>query len=78
VSVVICDDGLGFPPLILAHAGQPWNSSRFNQGGHRGLGLFIARTLLESIGGSVFFGNCDDGGAKVELRVPHIALTVEI
>lgn len=76
ISVVICDDGAGFLPLILAEAGQPWNSSRIGQEGHRGLGLFIARTLLESIGGSVYFGNSCDGGAKVELKVPQIALTV--
>ena len=46
IIVVICDDGVGFSPLVLARAGQPWNSSRIDQEGHRGLGLFIARTLL--------------------------------
>jgi signal transduction histidine kinase len=43
-------------------------------GGHRGLGLFIARSLLESIGGSVRFGNAAGGGGLVELRVPRSAL----
>ena len=71
----IGDDGAGFSPLVLAHAGQPWNSSRIGQSGHRGLGLFIARTLLESIGGSVHFGNAAGGGGSVELKVPQSALT---
>ena len=76
ISVVIWDDGAGFPPLILAQAGQPWNSSRTDQGGHRGLGLFIARILLESIGGSVYFGNSGEGGARVELNVSQKALNL--
>ena len=70
INVSIVDDGAGFSPSVLAHAGQPWNSSRTGQGGHRGLGLFIARTLLESIGGSVYFGNTSGGGGNVELKVP--------
>ena len=77
INVVICDDGAGFTPSILAQAGQPWNSSRTNQSGHRGLGLFIARTLLESIGGSVYFGNSSEGGANVEVVVPQAALAVK-
>ena len=74
MTVTICDDGSGFSPLVLAQAGQPWNTSRPGQGGHRGLGLFIARTLLESIGGSVYFGNAVGGGGNVELKVPLTAL----
>ena len=74
IRIVICDDGPGFSPAILALAGQPWNSSRRGEGGHRGLGLFIARSLLESIGGSVQFANAASGGGKVELKVPRSAL----
>ena len=74
INVSIVDDGAGFSPSVLAHAGQPWNSSRTGQSGHRGLGLFIARTLVESIGGSVQFGNADGGGGNVELKVPLVAL----
>ena len=74
INVSIVDDGAGFSPSVLAHAGQPWNSSRTGQSGHRGLGLFIARTLVESIGGSVQFGNAHSGGGNVELKVPLVAL----
>jgi two-component system sensor histidine kinase RegB len=58
----------------LAQAGQPWNSSRRGKGGHRGLGLFIARSLIESIGGSVKFGNAIGGGSMVEVSVPRSVL----
>jgi two-component system sensor histidine kinase RegB len=74
IRIEIRDDGPGFSASILAQAGQPWNSSRKGTGGHRGLGLFIARSLLESIGGSVQFGNAAGGGGLVELRVPRSAL----
>jgi two-component system, sensor histidine kinase RegB len=74
ITIEIRDDGPGFSASILAQAGQPWNSSRSGTGGHRGLGLFIARSLLESIGGSVKFGNADGGGGLVELRVPRLEL----
>ena len=74
IRIEIWDDGPGFSASILAQAGQPWNSSRSGTSGHRGLGLFIARSLLESIGGSVQFGNATGGGGLVELRVPRSAL----
>ena len=74
IRMEIRDDGPGFSASILAQAGQPWNSSRKGTGGHRGLGLFIARSLLESIGGSVQFGNAAGGGGLVELWVPRSAL----
>jgi len=74
IRIEIQDDGPGFSASILAQAGQPWNSSRSGTSGHRGLGLFIARSLLESIGGSVQFGNATGGGGLVELRVPRSAL----
>lgn len=74
IGIKIGDDGPGFSASILAQAGQPWNSSRRGKGGHRGLGLFIARSLIESIGGSVKFGNAIGGGSMVEVSVPRSVL----
>ncbi|MGB2295575.1 MAG: ActS/PrrB/RegB family redox-sensitive histidine kinase, partial [Candidatus Puniceispirillum sp.] len=67
IHISINDDGNGFKPSILSRAGQPWNSSRVGQSGHRGLGIFIARTLIQSIGGSVIFGNGKNGGGEVRV-----------
>src|SRR6202051_2475980 len=55
VEIVISDDGPGFAPDILKRIGEPYLSRRRAddaQSGHRGLGLgvFIARTLLERTG----------------------------
>ena len=57
LQIVVTDDGDGFPDDILARAGQPWNSIRKGDDGHRGLGIFIAQTLIEAVGGSILFGN---------------------
>ncbi|MGB2491579.1 MAG: ActS/PrrB/RegB family redox-sensitive histidine kinase [Candidatus Puniceispirillum sp.] len=76
IHISINDDGNGFKPSILSRAGQPWNSSRVGQSGHRGLGIFIARTLIQSIGGSVIFGNGKNGGGEVRVSLPRSSFVV--
>jgi len=71
LHITIVDDGIGFNAATLARAGQPWNSTRAGQQGHRGLGLFIARSLLESIGGAISFANDQRGGGKVKISLPR-------
>jgi two-component system, sensor histidine kinase RegB len=63
VRIVIGDDGRGFPPNILARAGEPYLSQRDaarrndGAGGGLGLGLFIARSLLERSGATLELAN---------------------
>ena len=76
IHISINDDGNGFKPSILSRAGQPWNSSRVGQSGHRGLGIFIARTLIQSIGGSVVFRNGKNGGGEVRVSLPRSSFVV--
>ena len=76
LHITIIDDGPGFARAALARAGQPWNSSRAGYEGHRGLGLFIARSLLESIGGSISFANDDLGGGKVGIMLPRESISL--
>ena len=75
LHISIIDDGQGFDRATLARAGQPWNSPRAGQEGHRGLGLFIARSLLESIGGSISFANDQLGGGKVGIILPRESIS---
>ena len=75
LHIDIVDDGPGFTRVTLARAGQPWNSTRAGQKGHRGLGLFIARSLLESIGGSISFANDNLGGGKVGIMLPRESIS---
>jgi len=70
VSIRINDDGPGFPPSVLGRIGDPFvrnrrsNSAESPRPGYEGmgLGLFIAKTLLERSGAALKFTN---GGARV-------------
>ncbi|HYH18915.1 MAG TPA: ActS/PrrB/RegB family redox-sensitive histidine kinase [Azospirillum sp.] len=74
VSVSVMDDGPGFPPNVLNRIGEPYISTRAERGGHMGLGIFIAKTLLEKTGASVGFSNNRSGGARVIVRWDRFSL----
>ena len=68
LRIAIGDDGPGFSPEILPRLGEPYVSTRA-RGDRRhvdgqyegmGLGLFIARTLLERTGATISFANGTD------------------
>jgi two-component system sensor histidine kinase RegB len=67
ISLEISDDGLGFPPGVLARIGEPYISGRAGESGHMGLGIFIAQTLLERTGARLEFDNLPEGGAHVAI-----------
>jgi len=67
IRVSIRDDGPGFRQGVLEHIGEPYISSRPNAGGHMGLGIFIARPLLQRSGADVAFENDRKGGARVDI-----------
>ncbi len=79
IELVISDDGPGIPPDILNRIGEPYLSRRRSQddgsGERRGLGLgvFIARTLLERTGAKVSFTNrtFPEHGAVVQITWPR-------
>ena len=74
VAVTISDDGPGFPAALLGRLGEPYLSTRRGSDGHMGLGIFIARTLLERTGADVTFLNRPQGGAEVEVLWPRVIL----
>ncbi|MBE7184262.1 MAG: ActS/PrrB/RegB family redox-sensitive histidine kinase [Methylobacterium mesophilicum] len=71
VSITIIDDGPGFPPEVMDRIGEPYISTRAGNepGGGLGLGLFIAKTLLERSGATLHFNNSNQPtvGAAVEV-----------
>lgn len=71
VSITIQDDGEGFKPEILDRVGEPYTTSRSadSNGGGLGLGLFIAKTLLERSGAQISFHNRSNPGQGAEVRV---------
>lgn len=94
ITVRITDDGPGFAPDILTRIGEPFVRRRLFSRAiperpayeGMGLGLFIAKTLLERTGADVKFGNArsaigpkakpgQKAGAMVECRWPVARLT---
>ena len=77
VSFSIIDDGPGFPPEIIDRIGEPYMSTRqgAERGGGLGLGLFIAKTLLERSGATIDFRNSSGlgEGAIVNISWPREA-----
>jgi two-component system sensor histidine kinase RegB len=76
VTVVIADDGSGFPPEIIDRMGEPYITSeqgrrmRGREMPGLGLGFFIAKTLLERSGAKMSLSNrpFPQRGAVVKMR----------
>jgi two-component system sensor histidine kinase RegB len=64
VTVTIADDGPGLSSEMLGALGEPYVTSRPEDGG-MGLGVFIAKTLLGHTGAEVAYGNRPTGGCEV-------------
>ena len=80
IVVTIADDGPGFPPELLTRLGEPYLTTRARNleagaegdGGGLGLGIFIAKTLLERTGARLAFENeADNGRARVRITWPR-------
>jgi len=96
IGVRIMDDGDGFSPQVLGRIGDPYVRRRRSEAERRkrpgyegmGLGLFIAKTLLERSGAELSFANGFDPyqeggsrpercGAVVEVVWPRAAISPE-
>ncbi|MCW5751223.1 MAG: ATP-binding protein, partial [Alphaproteobacteria bacterium] len=72
----VLDDGPGISVDILGALGEPYVTSRPDDGG-MGLGVFIAKTLLEHTGASVRFANNPAGGCLVSVAWERARLDEE-
>ena len=90
IHLCISDDGPGFPAHLLGRIGEPFLRDRRegmrSRGGTgyqgMGLGLFIAKTLLERSGASIRFANRGEGqtggsGAVIRLVWPRQAIEAD-
>jgi two-component system sensor histidine kinase RegB len=71
----VLDRGPGVPASVLEHVGEPFFTTKA-AGEGMGLGLFLARSTVERLGGSVVLANRSGGGAVCSLRLPLAALMV--
>ena len=73
VTMEVMDDGPGVTPSMLVRLGEPYVSSR-RKSGRMGLGVFIAKTLLERTGASMPFFNGRQIGARIVITWPRDVL----
>ena len=87
VKITILDDGQGYPPNLLGRLGDPFLGTKISKENRHGtegmgLGLFIAKTLLERTGAKIRFANgnknqilkksqTEPNGAIVEIYWPR-------
>jgi len=75
VSVVVEDSGAGFGPIDLKRATEPfWRADGARSldelgRSHAGLGLTIAKALIELQGGDLLVANRSDGGGRVSFTL---------
>lgn len=75
IHVCIDDAGPGIPDAQLEAVFQPFyrmDGSRNRHTGGMGLGLYIARDLMQRQGGSLVLSNRPEGGLRAELRLPRV------
>lgn len=85
VLIRITDDGQGFPPHQLGRIGDPFirrkpGGSRTARPGYEGmgLGLFIAKTLLERTGAELAFANATDPFLEQDQQPERSGAIVEV
>jgi two-component system sensor histidine kinase RegB len=79
ITIIITDDGAGFPLDLIGSLGEPYLTAKRAEeaadGGPRGglgLGIFIAKTLLERTGAQLTFRNIQPTGhAQVRIDWPR-------
>lgn len=74
VTLFVEDSGPGFENNELAHVFEQFyrgEAARSRDKGHAGLGLAIARGIVEAHGGLVWAENREQGGARVGITLPH-------
>lgn len=83
VVVTIVDDGPGFAPEVRRRLGEPYVTTRADarkaksDGAGLGLGLFIAKTLLERSGAAVTIDNRPEPATGASIRIAWPRATFE-
>lgn len=86
ISIRIIDDGRGFPPHLIKRIGDPFMRKRRAPSDNQqrpeyegmGLGLFIAKTLLERSGAELKFANGSESGKSSDSTTDRIGAIVEV
>ncbi|MEO8698897.1 MAG: ATP-binding protein [Kofleriaceae bacterium] len=69
LSIAIRDRGPGMPQEVMARIGEPFFTTKA-PGRGMGLGLFLARAVIEGVGGSLQIDSREGGGTEVRVTLP--------
>jgi two-component system sensor histidine kinase RegB len=69
LAVTIRDRGPGIPSDVMARIGEPFFTTKA-PGRGMGLGLFLARAVIEGVGGTLEIDSTPGGGTEVRVRLP--------
>jgi two-component system sensor histidine kinase RegB len=69
--VRVHDNGPGMPPEVLARVGEPFFSTKA-PGTGLGLGVFIARSLCEQMGGRLTLESGPGRGTTAQAEIPGV------
>ena len=69
LSISIRDRGGGIPAEVLARIGEPFFTTKA-PGRGMGLGLFLARAVIEGVGGTLQIDSTAGDGTEVSVRLP--------
>jgi two-component system sensor histidine kinase RegB len=69
LSIAIRDRGAGIPTDVLARIGEPFFTTKA-PGRGMGLGLFLARAVIEGVGGTLEITSTAGQGTEVSVRLP--------
>jgi len=70
--IVVSDQGVGIPPDLLESVFEPFAVRGTQAGSDRiGLGLSVAKTIMDNHGGTIEIDSEVDKGTTVTIRLPH-------
>jgi signal transduction histidine kinase len=69
-QVVIADNGCGMTEEVAAQIWEPFFTTKGDEGS--GLGLDVARSIIEASGGTITCDSRPDAGARFTIRLPRI------
>jgi PAS domain S-box-containing protein len=72
ICISVRDSGPGFPGGLVEQLFEPFFSTKAEG---TGMGLAIARSIIEALGGTLSGENCEDGGACFTVCLPEIKRT---
>ncbi len=77
IDIIVADDGPGIPEDKLESVFRPFerlDDARNTEDGSAGLGLSIARSIVQAHGGDLVLRNREEGGLEARIHLPNEAL----